>query len=346
MKQTAFTAGKKWKIIGLLAVVAAIMVVFIRPFGAAEHPPVAFYYWKQAFALDQAQQSLLTSCETEELFVKFFDVTHDPSTGAAKPVSVITFDEQPALQIIPCVYIQNDVFKHPQPELAQKIYKLVQRTAVKNKLSISELQIDCDWSGTTRAAYFGFLRTLQQLDQKLKITCTIRLHQVKYQAETGVPPVKKGVLMCYNMDDLDAFDVENSILSVATLKKYISPTTDYPVELDLALPIYQWALVFRLGKLTLIANDISEKALHSSDYAEVKPNLFKARKNGYLNSSYICKGDLIRLETSSPETLSSIAEWLQESDMTFNRLILFHISQEHISHYNENSIQKIRRLIP
>ncbi|MES2554973.1 MAG: hypothetical protein V4604_02430 [Bacteroidota bacterium] len=342
----ALRIRKQWKIIGLLAIITAIVVVSVRQFGSTEHPPVAFYYWKQTYALNNDQQSLLKRCQSEELFVKFFDVTHDPATGAAKPVSVIAFDERPGLRVVPCVYIQNEVFKHSQPELAQKIHKLVQRIVANNKLSINELQIDCDWSGTTKAAYFQFLRALQQLDPKLKVTCTIRLHQIKYQSETGVPPVKKGVLMCYNMDDLDAFDIENSILSAATLKKYISPTTSYPIELDLALPIYQWGLVFRLGKLSLIANDISEKELRSPDYTQVKPHVYEVHKSGYLNNAYVCKGDLIRLETSSPETLAAMAEWLQESDMSFNRLILFHISQENISQYNESSIQKIRHLIP
>lgn len=343
----ALRIGKQWKIISVLVVVAAILFVCIRVFTPEkQHPPVAFYYWKQTYALNKGQQSLLKQCRSEELFVKFFDVTNDPVTRAAKPVSVITFDEHPALRVIPCVYIQNGVLKHPQPELAKKLLDLVKSIAAKNRLSVSELQIDCDWSGTTREAYFKLLRTLQQLDPKLKITCTIRLHQIKYQSETGIPPVKKGVLMCYNMDDLDAFDVENSILSATTLKKYISPSTSYPVELDLALPIYQWGLVFRLGKLSLIANDISENELRSPDYKQVKPHVYKVLKNGYLGNAYVCKGDLIRLETSSPETLASMAEWLQESNMTFNRLILFHISQEHITQYNESSIQKIRHLIP
>jgi len=346
LKQIAIRIRKQWKIIGVLVVVTAILFVSIRVFRSQEHPPVAFYYWKQVYALNNRQQSLLKHCQSEELFVKFFDVTHDPATGAAKPVSVIVFEEQPALRVVPCVYIQNEVLKHPQPELAEKIRELVKSIAANNRLSVNEIQIDCDWSGTTKTAYFKLLRTLQQLDRKLNVTCTIRLHQIKYQSETGVPPVKKGVLMCYNMDDLDAFDIENSILSATTLKKYISPGTSYPIELDLALPIYQWGLVFRLGKLSLIANDISENELKSPDYTQVKPHVYKVLKNGYLNNAFVCKGDLIRLETSSPETLASMAEWLQESDMNFNRLILFHISQEHISQYNESSIQKIRHLIP
>ena len=158
--------------------------------------------------------------------------------------------------------------------------------------------------------------------------------------------MEKGVLMCYNMDDLDQFDTENSIISAKTLKQYISPSTHYPIELDLALPIYQWGLVFRLGKLSLIANDISVKQLKQPQFTQLKPNIYQVNKNGYLNDSYVCKGDLIRLENSTPETLTEIADALNDSDLSFNRLILFHISQQQLTQFNENSIQKIRHLIP
>jgi hypothetical protein len=231
-------------------------------------------------------------------------------------------------------------------QLAEKVLGLIKRISQKNKCSLREIQLDCDWTLSTRAAYFDFLEALQKLDTKLIVTCTIRLHQIKYQQKTGIPPVEKGVLMCYNMDDLQAINTENSIISEGTLKQYIGSSTQYPIELDLALPIYQWGLVFRLGKLTLIANDISLKELKNNNYTAIKPHLYRVNKNGYLNDSYVCKGDLIRLEVSSPETLEAIAQSFQASDLTFKRLILFHLSQKHFTQFNETSIQKIRHLIP
>lgn len=334
--------------IGILLVLALITTTVLWFLLQPEKPPVAFYYWKQKYSLNQEQQHLLSDCQSEELFVKFFDVVLAENTGVPHPVSIVQFEQQPKQKIIPCVYIQNAVFKSlKQPDLlAKNVLKLIHSIADKNHLKLYELQIDCDWSETTETAYFDFLRKLQRYDSKLQITSTIRLHQIKYQAETGVPPVKKGVLMCYNMDDLDQFRTDNSIISVETLKKYITASTKYPIELDLALPIYQWGLVFRLGKLTLIANDISEKELKEPRFTKIKSHVYEVNQNGYLNDSYLCKGDLLRLETSSPETLYTIANYFNESDLTFNRLILFHISQQHISPYDENSIQKIRHLIP
>lgn len=337
--------SKKRLVMIAIAVLIVTISVFLVP--NRKHP-VSFFYWKQSYSLNKEQQQLLKKCAAEELFVKFFDVAINPSSGAVEPVSIISFKERPGLAVIPCVFIQNNVFKFEKNpgKLAEKVLGLIQQIAKKNQLSVKEIQLDCDWTPSTQKAYFGFLEAIQRFEPKLTVTSTIRLHQIKYQAETGVPPVKKGVLMCYNMDDLDVFNTENSIISTETLNKYISPSTTYPIELDLALPIYQWGLVFRLGKLTLIANDISIEQLKGPNYSRIKPQLFKVRKNGYLNNSYVCKGDLIRLENATPATLESIAASFNESKLTFNRLILFHLSQEHFTQFNETNIQKIRHLIP
>lgn len=333
----------------LLLITSAILIVTISILLIPDRKhPVAFYYWKQSYSLNGKQQQLLKNCASEELFVKFFDVAVNPSSGAAEPISVISFKERPGISVIPCVFIQNTVFKSEKntSQLAEKVAGLIRQIAKKNQLSVKEIQLDCDWTPSTQKAYFDFLEAIQKINTKWMVTCTIRLHQIKYQEETGIPPVKKGVLMCYNMDDLDAFSTENSIISAETLRKYISSSTNYPIELDIALPVYQWGLVFRLGKLTMIANDVSVRELKGPNYTEIKPTLFKVKKNGYLNNSYVCKGDLIRLENSSPATLESIAASFNESDLTFNRLILFHLSQEHLTQYNETNIQKISHLIP
>lgn len=334
--------------IGILFVLVLFTALLLWFLFQPEKPPISFYYWKQSFSLDKKQQQLLNDCKSEEMFVKFFDVVLTENTGVPAPVSVVQFKQRPKLNIIPCVFFQNGVFQSASTsdKLAENVLKLIHNIADKNHLKLREIQIDCDWTESTEANYFAFLKKLQQLDPKIVFTSTIRLHQIKYQAQTGIPPVKKGVLMCYNMEDLDQFTTNNSIISVETLKKYITSSTDYPIELDLALPIYQWGLVFRLGKLSLIANDISENDLREPRFTKVKPNVYQVNQNGYLNDSYLCKGDLLRIETSSPETLHSIAAYFNESDLTFNRLILFHISQQHISPYDENSIEKIRHLIP
>ena len=92
-----------------------------------------------------------------------------------------------------------------------------------NHLKFKELQIDCDWTESTRDKYFHLLSTLRNELERNKqiISATIRLHQVKYAAITGIPPVHRGMLMYYNMGKINATD-NNSVYDKKIAEKYIS----------------------------------------------------------------------------------------------------------------------------
>ena len=77
------------------------------------------------------------------------------------------------------------------------------------------------------------------------LSATIRLHQVKYYKQAGIPPVDRGMLMFYNMGKLNALTAENSIYNSNDAAGYIETVDDYPLKLDLALPAFSWAVHFR-----------------------------------------------------------------------------------------------------
>lgn len=308
---------------------------------------MAFYYWKQTFHLNQSQKKLLTACQTKRLYVKFFDVVLNENNQVA-PVSKIDFKQTPDTEIVPCVFIQNAVFVGGRDVdvLAKKMTDLIAKIAHKNKLTCKELQIDCDWSEGSRENYFRFLQLVQKLAPDLTICCTVRLHQVKYQAKSGIPPVKKGLLMCYNMDDIDEFSTENSIVSEKVLKEYLNKNSSYPLSLDIALPVYQWGLVFRLGKLSLIANDINKADLKRQQVQKIEGNIYRVTKNCFLKGNYLCRGDLIRLEESTTSELIKISQALSKTKLSFQQVIFYHLSQDNINQYDAKFFSKINTVIP
>jgi hypothetical protein len=311
------------------------------------HPPVAFYYWKQTFQLNHAQKTILKNCATTRLYVKFFDVVINENNQAA-PISKIEFLQAPTTEIIPCVYIQNAVFTRDRDFeiLAKKLVELIERISDKNKLKFDEIQLDCDWSESTKENYFSFLKNVQTQIPQITISCTVRLHQVKYQTKTGVPPVDKGLLMCYNMDDIDDFSTKNSIVSEEVLNEYLNKNSSYSLPLDLALPVYQWGLVFRLGKLGLIANDINQNDLKKQSVHKVERNIYRATKNCFVKGTYLCKGDLIRFEQSSPSELIKVSKALSKTKLRFQQVIFYHLSQVNIRQYDTQFFSKINTLIP
>ena len=327
----------------------SIIVLFVILMSCTknEHPPVSFYYWKQRFALSKEQNAQLQACGTKRLYVKFFDVVLDENR-AAKPVSKIEFEQQSKMEIVPCVFVQNEVFKATQntAQLAEKIAGLVLSISERQHLLVKEMQLDCDWSASTKVAYFAFLQNLQAQLGNIQLVCTIRLHQVKYQESTGIPPLKKGLLMCYNMDDITAVSTPNSIVSRKVFDQYINEKSSYPLQLDLALPIFQWGLIFRLGKLSVIANDLTKASLHTSSSSQIVKNTFLMKKDTIINETNFCKGDIVRLETSSTKVLYELADQLSQTNLKFEQVIYYHLSQAHLNAYHAHHLSAIGRLIP
>ena len=309
---------------------------------------ISFYYWKQDFNLNQSQKAILEFNQVKKLYVKFFDITWNSRENKAIPISKIDF-KKPAgkYKIVPCIFIENQVFKQdPSPEIASKVYELIRKIAKTNKFSIQEIQIDCDWTDATKKAYFSFLSKLTALAKnKQIITSTLRLHQFKYPKKTGIPPVQKAVLMCYNMGKIDNQKTDNSIISEAELKKYILDSEEYPLPLDLALPSYHWGLIYRLGKLSLIVNDIDRNSLKLFAFSKLEENKFRADSSFYFNNTYFCKNDILRIEESKPSTLLGCAEILKKSKHHFNEVIFYHISSNSISNYEKSFFSNLTSYI-
>lgn len=205
------------------------------------------YYWKTTFALSPEQIHYLDSTATDRLYVKFFDV--DDVSGSTIPVGTITFKEPVPqnIEIVPCVYLVNDVFvkcagglDDPE-ELAQKVEARLMNMLSYNEIdSVKEIQVDCDWTRSSESAFFQFCSTLSDLlhANGITLSCTLRLWQIT----EAVPPVDRVVLMLYNTGDFSDFNTRNSILDYEEVCKYIRNGTGYALPLDIALPQFEWTL--------------------------------------------------------------------------------------------------------
>lgn len=275
----------------------------------------AFYHWKTNLSIDSTAILSLDALKVEKLYVKFFDIDWNSSAGEAIPKAIlIANDFDLKKEIIPTIYITNRTFLKSD-ENAQKV--LAQRTAQKiksisKKYGISspkEIQFDCDWSGKTREAFFDFIKIFRkEIEVPIQISSTIRLHQVKYFEKAGVPPVDRGMLMFYNMSDLDDWETENSILDLAEAEKYFQNFDRYPLTLDVALPAYSWAVLFRNGKLIKLIPEVKKTEL--SQFELLEKNRYKVKESTYFQGHYLYENDWIRYENIEPETLLKAANRL------------------------------------
>ncbi|MCH2081025.1 MAG: hypothetical protein MK226_01480 [Saprospiraceae bacterium] len=309
----------------------------------------AFYHWQTAVHLDHTEQSMLQELGIQRLYVKYFDVDWNFSKNLAVPLASAKLDTaslKKVVEMVPTIFITNRTFVHLTHEevavLAKKIYQKIKRLHP-TQLSLKEIQIDCDWSSSTRDKYFHFLQALKQGYEKeeVRISATIRLHQVKYFEQTGIPPVDKGMLMYYNMGELEKWEEPNSILNNSTGQRYTNRLREYPLRLDLALPIYSWGVVFRGDKFLKLINQLEYTDLEAHEsIVKIAPNRFKLLKSTYLKGYYLYKGDQIRLENCTIRDLQKAVQLLS-SDIQPQYLSFYHLDSTVIKHISYDQLENL-----
>ena len=287
-------------------------------------------------------------------------------------------------EIVPVVFITNETFSHineeQSRELARNVHKKIMNKLrglfenlagydytwweqnpynVKSKnfdeqakrdsiyaaalQGIHEIQFDCDWTKTTKAKYFAFLDEAKKLFAQKLVSTTIRLYQYKYPAEAGVPPVKRGMLMCYNAGNIRSSKTTNSIFDKDEIMSYLD-VKEYPLPLDYALPVFDWALLYQNGQLKSI---LSPAVLHEEYQRYLAPmdeksNIAVVHEDFVYgdtdNGRYIRRGDDIRFEQPNLEDVREVAAWLSKHKNNEEAIVSLY-------HLNEHDLQKHSKAI-
>lgn len=298
---------------------------------------IQFYYWKTNVSIGEVEQDYFKKLNSKKLYIRFFDV--DKQDGQIIPLAKVrSFDANIFdAWYIPVIFITNRTFSEISEEqlhlLVKNISDLTEDIRVKNQLpEITEIQIDCDWTESTKDAYFHFLKILKERTD-IPISCTLRLHQIKYSRKTGIPPVAKGYLMCYATSDPTEESVRNSILDIGLMKNYTASIGDYPLDFDIALPIYSWAIVTNhLGKIKLI-NNVSESDLDTTFFKEKSSHLFDVTSDTFFRGMYLNKGFTVKVETISPQLLYEAKQYLHQKIRRPYDIIYYHLDAPFLTQY-------------
>lgn len=314
-------------------------VIFILLHGCIynKRHPVDFYYWKSNVSIGDVEKQYFEGSECEKLFIRFFDV--DSEAGQIVPKAKITSFDANYLkaEYIPVIFITNRTFQTQSREdlthLAENIARLIHEIKERNSIPESgEIQIDCDWTERTRSNYFFFLEELKKITRK-DISCTIRLHQVKYKSRTGIPPVSNAYLMCYATSNPTEFTDKNSILDIALLKDYTKNIETYPLPFDIALPLYSWAVVINhLGKAKLI-NGVTEADLSDPSFKKIGETVYRVEDDVFFNGIYLNKGFKIRIEQITPDLLHEAKSYLNGKVKRPYHIVYYHLDQNFLERF-------------
>ncbi|MEO6646636.1 MAG: hypothetical protein ABIN89_09550 [Chitinophagaceae bacterium] len=254
-----------------------------------------------------------------------------------------------AYTIIPTVFITNECMQKlaatQVKALAGKILSLIKNiTSVNNISAVQEIQMDCDWSAATKDNYFLLLQSIKGLlaGENTLLSVTIRLHQYKYSKRMGVPPVDRGLLMCYNMGNLKSFYIRNSILEPEVLKKYLTGGSGYFLPLDVALPIFSWKVLFRNKIYAGLIRELPSSSLNNNILIKRSGHNYEIQQATSIDGYSFQQGDIIRDEEITYEELKKATELLNEKLRTQQlRVVLYHLDSITLSKYSLNELETI-----
>jgi len=300
-----------------------------------------FYHWKSNAVFNDLYKQKTKSLHTQKIYLHYFDVEKKGTLNEIVPTYVLktVSNELKKFEIIPVIYITNAVFKRESfnsEKLSKKIEKLIHQISQKHfNKEIKTIQIDCDWSQTTKNAYFELL---EKMSDNFDINVTIRLHQIKFQNKTGIPPVKNGTLMLYNMGDLKNRR-QNSIIQSNIVKQYINGETKYPLNLHLGLPLFSQSIVFNeQDKIKIIKNterSILEKDLH---FKKTDPINFEVVQDTLYKGFFLSKGYNLKLEEYNQDEIINSCQTIKESQLQIDEIIFYHLDEKTLQNIDINAL--------
>lgn len=312
-----------------------------------------FYYWKSIVKLDATDNERLKQLHVGRFYVKCFDVVWDETQAQAIPVAEARFVSKlpPDIEVIPTVYITNETLKKtPSSAIPNLANRIREKTMIiisgANISAPKEFQVDCDWTLQTRDKYFQLLRSLHKdLETTIELTATIRLHQVKYMKQTGIPPVDRGILMAYNLESPADIRAKNSIILYDTAKSYLDHLGAYPLPLDIGLPLYSLGAIFQGERcIGLIADLTSAELRRNKNFIRIGLSLFQATSNTYLHGAYIYKNDQIRIDESDLQETIKVAAFIGRRLQNRNtRVILFDYNAQRLGGVRHAELEALYR---
>jgi hypothetical protein len=306
---------------------------------------VSFYYWKTIFKLSKTEKEVLEENKVQKLYIRYFDIGLHPETKLPIPLGPVRFDENTSKCIVvPVIFIQNKVMLQSNldiDDLVKKTFGLIEQINSKNKITSSEIQIDCDWSLDSKENYLKFIEVFKKISKK-KLSATIRLHQVKYFKKTKIPNVDAGVLMYYNMGSIAA-DSLHSIYDQKIAARYLTSLKKYPLRLNYALPIYSWAVHIRNQKVIGLRSKVSRKDLETdSNFKKTSPIFFKVLHSNYKNGVFYEENDLLKLEEITPDDLKEMASDLEDNIVEKPKEIIFYdLDEFNFNNYEKNIFKQV-----
>ena len=290
----------------------------------------SIYYWKTTFKVDSAEIEFLKRHNIDRIYLRMFDVATEQNyaTGGVDIVPIATTQFASSVpknvDIVPVTYITTDALRVMAGKEAEYAALIVERLLAMASYNdcgnICEVQLDCDWTKTTKESYNQLCKMVKDTlhSRDIALSITVRLHQLQETA----PSADRGVLMLYNTGALKNPDTRNSILDIDDVKPYIK-SKKYPLPLSYAFPVFGWGVKFENNKfVSIIPTNIADS----------------------VECSAVPKADNVHIRYERPASAEILAvKKLVEKNLgkPANGNILFHLDSLQLKNYTNDEISQI-----
>ncbi len=310
----------------------------------------AFYLWKTTLQTDSGTIAAFRKTGSQKLYLRLCDVGWNGTAIVPHDVVQVSEPVVENIAVIPVIFLEPAALRHLESpaqiqQLAEQLSRFAELICHRHPWTVPELQIDCDWSSKTAAPYFELLRALkaQPFVQDKRLSVTLRLHQVKYRAQSGIPPADRCMLMAYNMGSFRNPNPTNSILDEATAKDYLQTLDQYPVPVDLAVPIFRWTLWYRQGRFLGILRGIDPEQLSRQPFLKSTQhaNLYRCTQTREWAGYQLQAGDLLKAESPRPDAVAAVTSYAARKLPDSFTLAFYHLAPENLTLYGPAQLETI-----
>jgi hypothetical protein len=145
--------------------------------------------------------------------------------------------------------------------------------------------------------------------------------------------------MCYNITKPDDLQTKNSIATSEELAQYITHG-NYKLKLDIALPLYSWAVAFRGNQFKGILSDYDQLIKDTSKVKKTSDTQYVLQDDVLVGQTYLRNGDEIRIEKISDSELDKMISIIKNKIQIDNqtKVTFFSFDKKYINDYGTENI--------
>jgi hypothetical protein len=156
------------------------------------------------------------------------------------------------------------------------------------------------------------------------------------------------MLMFYNMGRFSADPDARAIFDPASAARYLARVAEYPLALDVALPIWSWTVHLRDDRVEGLLQSTDPDELTAQPFlARAAPDRYVATRSAFLHGTMIREGDVLKIEVTGPaEALAAAAQIAPHlADDPRRTVSLFDLSERNLARHAAATLDQVFRAV-